>query len=68
MLKNNPIEVTHLFHKLDEKLIVLLKSLTEEEWQMQTVAKLWKVKDVAGHLLVVRLEYRQEHNYFIPIN
>lgn len=51
MSKKYPIEVTHLFHKLDEKLLELLKSLTEEDWQTQTVAKLWKVKDVAAHLL-----------------
>lgn len=29
----------------------LLKSLTSDEWDMQTVAKSWKVKDVAAHLL-----------------
>ncbi len=45
------IETLHLFSILDSKLIELLKSLTIEEWETQTVAKLWKVKDVASHLL-----------------
>ena len=40
-----------LLQILDKKLIELLKSLTNEEWNSQTVAKLWKVKDVASHLL-----------------
>ena len=42
------IETLHLFSILDRKLIELLKSLTLEEWNSQTVAKLWKVKDVAS--------------------
>ena len=45
------INTLHLFLQLDEMLIALLKSLSAEEWQAQTVAKLWKVKDVASHLL-----------------
>lgn len=45
------ISTLHLFPKLDKKLIELLKSLSPEEWNAQTVAKLWKVKDVAAHLL-----------------
>lgn len=46
-----PIEVTHLFPVLDRELIALLRSLTEEEWEKQTIARKWKVKDVAAHLL-----------------
>ena len=45
------INTLHLFPRLDEMLITLLKSLSAEEWQAPTVAKLWKVKDVASHLL-----------------
>jgi hypothetical protein len=45
------IQTLHLFPILDKMLIELLKSLTEEEWNTQTIAKLWKVKDVASHLL-----------------
>lgn len=46
-----PIETLHLFPILDTLLIDLLKSLTEEEWHAQTIAKKWLVKDVASHLL-----------------
>lgn len=45
------IETLHLFPLLDKMLINLLNALTDEEWNAQTVAKLWKVKDVAAHLL-----------------
>jgi hypothetical protein len=44
-------DVVHLLPQLDERLITLLQSLSAEEWQTQTVAKLWTVKDVAAHLL-----------------
>ncbi len=46
-----PINVVHLLPVLDAKLMELLKELSPDEWQCQTVAKLWDVKDVAGHLL-----------------
>ncbi|QOG01598.1 maleylpyruvate isomerase N-terminal domain-containing protein [Flavobacterium sp. MDT1-60] len=46
-----PIETLHLFPILDELLIELLKSLTEEEWNAKTVCKKWTVKDIASHLL-----------------
>ena len=45
------IDLVHKLPALDEKLISLLESLTAEDWNKQTVAKLWKVKDVAAHLL-----------------
>jgi len=48
---NIPIDVRHLFKSLDEKLIVLLESLSEDEWNSQTIASQWKVKDVVSHLL-----------------
>ena len=51
MEKEIEIETLHLFSVLDEMLINLLNTLTDEEWETQTVAKLWKVKDVAAHLL-----------------
>lgn len=41
----------HLLPQLDSLLIELLKSLTPEEWEAQTVTKLWRVKDVVAHLL-----------------
>ncbi|WP_020535667.1 maleylpyruvate isomerase N-terminal domain-containing protein [Lewinella cohaerens] len=46
--------ITNLVHKLpalNEQLLTLLKSLSAEEWQAQTVASQWKVKDVVAHLL-----------------
>ena len=45
------IDVVGLLPKLDKKLLSLLKSLGEEDWNKQTIAKLWKVKDVVAHLL-----------------
>ncbi|UOE46469.1 maleylpyruvate isomerase N-terminal domain-containing protein [Mucilaginibacter sp. SMC90] len=46
-----PIKTVHLFPLLDQKLIELLKSLSAEEWDRPTLAKLWTVKDIAAHLL-----------------
>jgi len=46
-----PIKTSHLFSILDDLLIQLLKSLTEDEWNTRTVAKKWVVKDIASHLL-----------------
>lgn len=51
MNDHSRIDTLHLFPVLDDLLIPLLQSLSDEEWQAQTVAKLWKVKDVASHLL-----------------
>lgn len=46
-----PIDVVDLLPALDEQLLELLRSLTPTEWQKQTIAKQWTVKDVAAHLL-----------------
>jgi len=46
-----PLNTLPLIPKLDALLIDLLQSLSPEEWQAQTVAKLWTVKDVAAHLI-----------------
>lgn len=51
MQSGNIIHTAHLFPLLDEKLISLLRSLTIEEWNQPTIAKLWTVKDIASHLL-----------------
>ncbi len=45
------IKTTHLFSILDKKLIEMLGSLSATDWEKQTRAKLWKVKDIAAHLL-----------------
>ncbi len=46
-----PTFTAHLFPKIEAKLIELLRSLAPEEWEKQTIAPKWKVKDVAAHLL-----------------
>ncbi len=46
-----PILTAHLFPKLDAMLLELLRFLTPEDWEKQTVSPKWKVKDVAAHLL-----------------
>jgi len=48
---SDPILCAHLLRKVDEKLIELLRSLSASEWDAQTVAPRWKVRDVAAHLL-----------------
>ena len=46
-----PIFTAHLFPKLEGMLIELLRSLTPDDWERQTVSPKWRVKDVAAHLL-----------------
>jgi uncharacterized protein (TIGR03083 family) len=47
----DPILCAHLLRRVDEKLVELLSSLSPGEWDLQTIAPLWKVRDVAAHLL-----------------
>src|SRR3569832_579301 len=47
----DPILCAPLLRTVDEKLIELLRALTASEWDIQTVAPRWKVRDVAAHLL-----------------
>jgi uncharacterized protein (TIGR03083 family) len=46
-----PIFTAHLFPKLEGMLIELLRLLAPQDWEKQTLAPKWKVKDVAAHLL-----------------
>lgn len=46
-----PILCAPLLRKVDAELIDLLRSLTPREWDLQTIVPLWKVRDVAAHLL-----------------
>lgn len=46
-----PVNALPLFPVLDKLLIDLLKSLSKEEWESKTIAKLWTVKDIAAHLV-----------------
>ncbi|MFT3846342.1 MAG: maleylpyruvate isomerase N-terminal domain-containing protein [Lacibacter sp.] len=50
-MQQQVIHTKHLFPVLDAKLIELLRSLTSEEWNKPTIARLWTVKDIAAHLL-----------------
>jgi len=46
-----PILCAHLLRMVDQKLVDLLGSLVRSQWDLQTVAPLWKVRDVAAHVL-----------------
>lgn len=46
-----PILCAHLLRVVDGKLIELLRGLAPEDWERQTIAPKWKVRDVAAHLL-----------------
>ena len=46
-----PLFTAHLFPKLDSQLIDLLRSLAPVDWERQTIAPRWRIKDVAAHLL-----------------
>jgi uncharacterized protein (TIGR03083 family) len=48
---SDPILCAHVLRRVDEKLIELLRSLAPSDWDVQTVAPRWKVRDVAAHLL-----------------
>jgi uncharacterized protein (TIGR03083 family) len=50
-----PILTAHLLPVIEGHLLELLRSLTAGEWEAQTVAPEWKVKDVAAHLLDTQL-------------
>lgn len=46
-----PIFTLKEIAQVDQELLKLLRILGPEDWEKQTVAPLWKVKDVAAHLL-----------------
>jgi uncharacterized protein (TIGR03083 family) len=50
-----PIFTAALFPELEAMLVELLRSLSPEDWEKQTLAPQWKVKDVAAHLLDTQL-------------
>ncbi len=50
-----PILTAHLYPQLEKKLVDLLRTLAPKNWERQTVAPRWKVKDVAAHLLDTQL-------------
>ena len=50
-----PILTAHLLPVIEARLLELLRSLTADEWEAQTLAPAWKVKDVAAHMLDTQL-------------
>jgi uncharacterized protein (TIGR03083 family) len=50
-----PLLTAHLFPTLDAQLVDLLRSLAPADWQRQTIAPGWAIKDVAAHLLDTQL-------------
>ena len=46
-----PILCAPLLRRVDAKLIDLLRDLRPDEWDIQTIAPAWKVRDVAAHML-----------------
>ncbi|MGE0931736.1 maleylpyruvate isomerase N-terminal domain-containing protein [Peijinzhouia sedimentorum] len=66
-----PIQTIHLFPILDEMLISFLASLSTEHWQQSTIAKKWKVRDIATHLLdgnVRTLSMLRDGHFVAPAN
>jgi uncharacterized protein (TIGR03083 family) len=65
-----PLYTAHLFRPLLDELLTLLRGLSPEDWQRQTVAPEWRVRDVAAHLLDGDLRkiavYRDGH--FPPVD
>ena len=50
-----PILTAHLLPMIEARLLELLRSLTADEWEAQTLAPAWKVKHVAAHMLDTQL-------------
>ena len=48
---SDPILCSHLLRRVDERLIDPLSSLSPGEWDLKTIVPLWRVRDVAAHLL-----------------
>ena len=64
-----PCFTAHLFRPLRGELLALLRGLSAQDWQRQTVAPKWRVRDVAAHLLDVSLRRiaASRDNHFAPI-
>jgi uncharacterized protein (TIGR03083 family) len=67
----DPILCAPLLRKVDAALIDLLRELTPAEWDLQTIAPQWKVRDVAAHLLdtaLRKLSMVRDHNFVEPVD
>lgn len=56
-----PVDTRALFRPVSSELVVLLRSLTPDDWQRPTVAGTWRVRDVLAHLLDVTLRRLSFH-------
>lgn len=64
-----PIFVTELFCQIHGELLSLLRNLSGDDWDKPTAARLWKVKDIAAHLLdsdIRRLSYQRDKAPMVP--
>ena len=50
-----PILTAHLLPRIEALLLELLRSLSPQDWERQTISPQWKVKDVVAHLLDTQL-------------
>jgi uncharacterized protein (TIGR03083 family) len=50
-----PIFTAHLYPQLEQLLLEVLRSLSDEAWERPTIVPTWRVKDVAAHLLDTQL-------------
>ena len=65
-----PILCASLLRRVDAKLIELLRELRPEEWDLQTLAPAWKVRDVAAHMLdtvLRKLSMVRDHCFVEPV-
>lgn len=63
MRSPEPILVADLFPRLYDELFALLDGLSPDDWERQTIASRWSVKDVVAHLLdgdVRRLSFQRD--------
>lgn len=56
-----PLLVGDLFPGLHRELMDLLRGLNEEDWDRPTIARRWRVRDIAAHLLDVSLRRLSQH-------
>jgi uncharacterized protein (TIGR03083 family) len=66
-----PILCAPLLRRVDAKLIELLRILRPDEWELQTLAPAWKVRDVEAHLLdtvLRKLSMVRDHCFVEPVD
>jgi len=67
--KETLINVIELIPALDDMLISFLKTISKDDWNKQTIAKKWKVKDVAAHLLdgnIRAISFGRDKHLLVP--